>query len=147
LSPVRILDWQIHGKDSDLNVGGTLVYNFVSQKEKSTIDYWGEINGLWMKRNREIDGKTSTIDMKSINSKNRFSATRYLSLLNVWSVSRLDIIAQSEQECRTFFMAEAGIWGLVGLFIVLLLIKQYVFLQELDIKLDENRILVIATFS
>ncbi len=34
LSPLRILDWEIHGKNSEVNVGGNVVYDLFLPKRK-----------------------------------------------------------------------------------------------------------------
>lgn len=145
LSPLRILDWEIHGNNSEVNVGGKVMYDLFCQKEKSTVYYNGVISCSWEKSKAEINNKIYDTDRKSLKTAQRFDATRYFDLINVWGNGRLDILAKNDQECKTDLRLEAGV-GL-GRIVQCTSVNQAIrLLQEFDMKLDENRIFGVATF-
>ncbi|MCD6328857.1 MAG: hypothetical protein J7M10_00635 [Candidatus Cloacimonetes bacterium] len=143
LSSGRILDWVLHGKNSELNVGGAVVYDLFCQKEKSTVYYNGVISGVWNRVEREHNNETYKTDRKSLKNSNRFGATRYFDLINVWGNGKFDIIAQNEGECSNELQLEVGA-GLGRIIRCTSVNKAIQLLQEFDIRLDEKLILGVA---
>ncbi len=116
---------------------------FFCQKEKSTVYYNGVISCSWKKSKAEINNEIYDTDRKSLNTANRFGATRYFDLINVWGNGRFDIIAQSECECKNNLKLEFGA-GL-GRIVQCTSVNQAIrLLKECDVKLDENLILRAA---